>query len=204
MKLSTLKQIILDGLRGLKMTYFSSNRDKYGYIDKSAIVYQPGMGAKQNVFLYKNTIIHEYHKFITHHGKFVMKENSIAATGLTVITSSHGIYNIGDYPGGQGWSDLKSSDVIVEEEVWLGANVTLCPGTHIQRGVVVATGSVCLKSKEYPPYCIIGGSPAQFIKFKFTLEQQIEHEKIRFIEDNRIPSSVLEENYVRFLKTQSN
>ncbi|MHB9141306.1 MAG: acyltransferase [Paludibacter sp.] len=199
MKFSTVKQILHDGIRGIRMTFFSSNRKKYGFIDKTAIVFQPGMGNKQNVYLHKNVVVHEYHKFITQKGKFIMKENSIAATGLTVITSDHGIYNIGDYPGGQGWSDLNSSDVIVEEEVWIGANVTLCPGTHIQRGVVVATGSVCLKSKEYPPYSIIGGNPAQFIKFKFTLEQQIEHEKIRFTEDERIPFSILDENFIQFM-----
>jgi virginiamycin A acetyltransferase len=162
-------------------------------------VYQPGMGAKQNVFLHKNTIIHEHHKFITQKGRFIMKENSIAATGLTVITFNHGFYNVGDYPGGQGWSDLIASDVIVEEDVWLGANVTLCPGTHIGRGVIVSTGSVCLKSKDYPPYSIIGGNPAKFIKFKFTLEQQIEHEKKRFAENERLSVTLLKENYNHFI-----
>lgn len=130
MKFSAFKQIVNDGYRGLKMNFFSSNRNKYGYIAKSAIVHQPGMGVKQNVYLYENTVIHEYHKFITQKGKFIMKENSVAAAGLTVITFNHGFNHEGDYPGGQGWSDLYSSDVIVEEDVWIGANVTLCPGTH--------------------------------------------------------------------------
>lgn len=192
------KQVLKDGIRGLKFIFFSSRRDRYGYIDSTSKVYQPGMGAKQNVFLYKNTVIHEFHKFITPKGKFIFKENSIAASGLTVITANHGIYNIGDYPGGQGWADLKADDVIVEEDVWLGANVTLCPGSHIKRGIVVATGSVCLKSKEYPPYSIIGGNPAEFIKFKFSLEQQIEHEIIRFTLENRISISELKDNFIRF------
>lgn len=198
MKFKTIKQILTDGFQGLKMTYFSSKRNKYGYIDKTSIVYQPGMGAKQNVYLYKNTVVHEYHKFITQKGKFILKENSIAAAGLTVITTNHGISNVGDYPGGQGWSDLSVTEVIVDEEVWIGANVTLCPGTHIYRGIIVAAGSVCVKSKEYPPYSIIGGNPAKFIKFKFTLEQQIEHEKIRYADEFRIPVATLEKNYKQF------
>ena len=165
MKISTLQQILRDGIRGLKMTYFASRRDRYGYIDKTAKIYQPGMGAKQNVYLYKNTVIHEFHKFITQQGKFIMKENSIAAAGLTVITANHGIYNIGDYPGGQGWSDLYSADVIVEEDVWLGANVTLCPGTHVNRGAVVAAGSICIKSKEKFKY-LLEFKPIQIGKYR--------------------------------------
>ncbi len=200
MKFDEIKQIFQDGIRGLKLAFFASNRKKYGYIDKTSIVFQPGYGIKENVFLHKNTVVHEYYKFISPQGKFVMKENSIAAAGLTVITCNHGYKHVGDIPGGQGWADYEVDEVIVEEHVWIGANVTLCPGTHLNRGIVVAAGSVCIKSIEYPPYSIIGGNPAKFIKYKFTLEQQIEHEKICFSEQNRLPISLLENNYRRFVK----
>jgi len=199
-KLKIFIEVFSLGLSAIKKTYFSSRKDKYGYIDPSAIVFMPGQGAKQNVYLYKNTIIHEHHNFITQIGKFIMKENSIAASGLTVISSNHGIYNIGDFPNGQGWSDLDSSDVLVDEDVWLGTNVILCPGVHIKRGAVIAAGSVCIKSQEYPPYSINGGNPAKFIKFKFSLNNQIEHEKLRFLEHERIPVVDLEKNYKRFSK----
>ncbi len=198
MTLFELIQILKDGLIGIKQTFFASNRKNYGHIDKTTLVFQPGICLKQNVYLYKNTVIHEYHKLITPKGKFIMRENSIAASGLTVITFNHGYSNVGDMPGGQGWTDYLVDDVIVEEHVWIGANVTLCPGAHINRGIVVAAGSVCIKSKEYPPYSIIGGNPAKFIKFKFTLEQQIEHENICFNDGNRIPVSLLESNYKKF------
>jgi virginiamycin A acetyltransferase len=197
-KIKIFFEVLTDGYKGLRKTFFSSRKDGYGYIDATAIVYMPGQGAKQNVYLNENTIVHEYHNFITANGKFVLKKNSIAALGLTVITSEHGVNSIGDYPGGPGWSDLKGNDVIVDEDVWLGAHVTLCPGTYIQRGIIVATGSVCVKSKIYPPYSIIGGNPAEFIKYRFTLEEQIQHERIRFSEKERLPIEVLEINYKKF------
>ncbi len=193
-------QVIRDGFIGIKMQFFSSRKDRFGYISPSARIFQPGSGAKQNVYLYENTVIHEGYKFVTQSGKFVMKKNSIAATGLVVISSNHGIYNIGDFPNGPGWADLMADDVIVEEDVWLGANVILCPGVHIQRGVVVAAGSVCIKSNEYPPYSIIGGNPGKFIKYKFSLDQQIEHERLRFAEDERIPVPDLEKYYYKYNK----
>ena len=60
-----LLDTILDGIQGLKKNYFSSRRDRYGYIDATAKVYMPGQGGKQNVYLYENTIVHEHHNFIT-------------------------------------------------------------------------------------------------------------------------------------------
>lgn len=202
MKFSEIKQILKDGIYGLRLSYFSSNRSRYGHIDKSAVVLQPGFCIKDNVYLYKNTVIHEYHKLIAPKGKFIMKDNSVAAAGLTVVTFNHGYHNVGDIPNGQGWKDYLVDDVIVEEHVWIGANVTLCPGVHINRGVIVAAGSVCIKSIEYPPYSIIGGNPAKFIKFKFSLEEQIEHEKLCFNENDKIQISILENNFIRFSKSK--
>jgi virginiamycin A acetyltransferase len=198
MKVLEILQVLKDGLRGLKLTYFVSNRNKYGYLDKTAVVLQPGLCIKENVYLYKNTVIHEFHKIITPQGRFIMKENSIAAAGLTVVTFNHGYSNVGDIPNGQGWTDYAIDDVIVEEHVWIGANVTLCPGTHLNRGIVVAAGSVCIKNIDYPPYSIVGGNPARFIKFKFTLDQVIEHEKICFNQNNRLSIALLEGYYSKY------
>ncbi len=198
MNLVIFKQIVFEGLKSLKKNFFSSRRDRYGYLDETAKVYQPGFGNKRNVFLYKNTVVHEYHKFLTHEGKFIMKDNSIAAAGLTVITFNHTYVKLEDFPGGQEWNVLNAKNVIVDEHVWLGANVTLCPGVHINRGVIVAAGSVCIKSNEYPPYSIVAGNPAKFIKFRLNVHEQIEHEKLYFPVENRISNSLLEENYFRF------
>lgn len=198
MKFSDFRQIVRDGINGFKLSYFATNRSKYGHIDESAVVLLPGLCIKQNVYLYKNTVIHEYHKLITPKGRFIMKDNSVAAAGLTVITCNHGYKNVGDMPNGQGWQDYLVDDVVVEDQVWIGANVTLCPGVHLKRGVIVSAGSVCIKSIEYPPYAIIAGNPAKFIKFKFTLQEQIEHEKLCFNETDRLQILQLENNFNRF------
>lgn len=104
------------------------------------------------------------------------------------------------FQGGGNWAKEIASDVICDEDVWLGANVTLCPGVHIGRGCIVAAGAVCIRTKEYPPYSIIGGNPAKFIKWRFDLQGQIEHEKQRFAEVERIPIEILKETYNRFPK----
>ena len=46
--------------------------------------------------------------------------------------------------------------------MWLGANVTICPGVTIGEGAVVAAGAVVTKDVE--PRTVVGGIPAMFIK----------------------------------------
>lgn len=52
--------------------------------------------------------------------------------------------------------------VIIEAEVWLGANSIILSGVTIGKGAIVAAGSVV--TKDVPPYTIVGGNPAKFIK----------------------------------------
>jgi len=66
--------------------------------------------------------------------------------------------------------------VVIEDGVWVGANVTILKGVTIGRGSVVAAGSVVTKSCA--PYSIIGGVPAKLIKMRFTDEQIQEHERL--------------------------
>lgn len=54
-------------------------------------------------------------------------------------------------------------DVVVDEDVWIGARVTLLSGVHIRRGCILCAGAVV--TKDTPPYAIIGGVPAKLIKY---------------------------------------
>ena len=69
-------------------------------------------------------------------------------------------------------------DVIIEEDVWCGSNVSIMKGVTIGRGSIVGAGSVVTKSCT--PYSIIGGIPARVIKQKFTDEEIKEHERILY------------------------
>ena len=50
----------------------------------------------------------------------------------------------------------------IKDKVWLGANVTICPGVTIGEGAVVAAGAVV--NKDVAPRTVVGGVPAKFIK----------------------------------------
>ena len=64
--------------------------------------------------------------------------------------------------------------VVIEDDVWVGSNVTILKGVTIGRGSVIAAGAVVTKS--CPPYSIIGGVPAKVLKARFTPDEIKEHE----------------------------
>jgi maltose O-acetyltransferase len=51
---------------------------------------------------------------------------------------------------------------VIEDDVWIGANVTVLPGRRIGTGSVVGAGSVV--TQDVPPYSIVGGNPATVIR----------------------------------------
>lgn len=102
----------------------------------------------------------------------------------TIITGDHRIDVIGKYII-DSHEKLPENDVpvIIEDDVWTGANITILKGVTIGRGSVIAAGAVV--NKSCPPYSIIGGVPAKILKFRFTIDEVIEHEKKLYPDDKR-------------------
>jgi len=99
----------------------------------------------------------------------------------TIITGDHRIDIVGKYIIDVTVNEkLPENDapVVIEDDVWCGANVTILKGVTIGRGSVVAAGAVVTQS--FPPYSIIGGVPAKLIKMRFTEEQIREHERLLY------------------------
>lgn len=57
-------------------------------------------------------------------------------------------------------------DTLLGDGCWLGMRAMIMPGVVIGEGAVVAAGSVV--TKDAPPYAVVGGNPAKFIKFRFS------------------------------------
>jgi len=52
--------------------------------------------------------------------------------------------------------------VVLEDEVWLGAGVSVLPGVRIGRGAVIGAGAVV--THDVPPYAVVVGVPGRVLK----------------------------------------
>jgi acetyltransferase-like isoleucine patch superfamily enzyme len=79
--------------------------------------------------------------------------------------------NIGGQPTTKG-------DVVIGNDVWLGAGCTIMSGVTIGDGAVVAARSVV--TKDVPPFAIVGGNPSKVLKMRFGREIVDELMKIQW------------------------
>jgi acetyltransferase-like isoleucine patch superfamily enzyme len=93
-------------------------------------------------------------------GRIVFGEKCLLAPHVTITAS-----NYGTEPGEFIMDQPKvEKDVLVGDDVWLGANTVVLAGVTIGDGVVVAAGAVV--TRDVPPGAIIGGVPAKVIGWR--------------------------------------
>lgn len=68
-----------------------------------------------------------------------------------------------------------SYPTIIEDDVWIGARVSILAGVKIGRGSIIAMGSVV--TSDVDAYSIVGGVPAKHIKHRFIDEQVLVHDR---------------------------
>lgn len=80
---------------------------------------------------------------------------------LTIFSTNHNYNSSESIP----YDDtVIEKEVIIEDYVWCGANVTIVPGVKIGEGAIIGSGA--LVSKEVPKYAIVGGNPAVILKYR--------------------------------------
>jgi len=60
----------------------------------------------------------------------------------------------------------KTNSITIGNDVWIGHNVIIVGNVTIGNGAILAAG--CVVTKDVPPYAIVGGVPAKFIKKRFS------------------------------------
>ena len=66
-------------------------------------------------------------------------------------------------------SFVPAGDTIIADGCWIGSRAMVMQGVKLGEGCVIATGSVV--TKDVPAYAIVGGTPAQLIKYRFPIEK---------------------------------
>ena len=80
------------------------------------------------------------------------------AQGITVTALNH------NFAGEKRIDEqgVSTNPVVIEDDIWVGANAVILPGVTIGHHSVVAAGAVV--TKDVPPHSLVAGVPAKIIK----------------------------------------
>jgi acetyltransferase-like isoleucine patch superfamily enzyme len=92
-------------------------------------------------------------------GNLIVGDDVIIGPGVKIFTENHSI-DLNHLPFRL--QDEMRKEVIIGNNVWIGASSVILPGVNIGDNVVIAAGAVV--NKNVPPNSLYGGVPAKLIK----------------------------------------
>lgn len=166
--------IIKRGIRKIEKKYLTSLFLKTGknvHIGNNSVFTYETIEIGSNVHIGNNCI------FQSKHGRILINDNVMFGPGVNIHGGNHVYNRIGEYMNEFHDKQInEDGTVIIEEDVWIGANAIILANVTIGTGSIVAAGSVV--TKDVPPYSIVGGNPAIIIKSRFSKENLEQHKKI--------------------------
>jgi len=143
------------------LIYIRGNNHKVT-IKSGARFYQGEIWIEDNnneLFIGAGTTIQKAHFAVTEDNrKIIIGDDCMFATNIEFRTGdSHSIINVSD-----GKRINHAADIIVEEHVWIGSNVSVLKGVTLGKNCIVGTGSIVTKSVE--AQSIAAGAPSKIIK----------------------------------------
>ncbi|NHQ59240.1 acyltransferase [Chlorobium sp. BLA1] len=87
--------------------------------------------------------------------------NCLIGPNVVMRTANHKFSNPGILIRLQGHS---SGDIVIEDNVWIGANAVILGGIRIKTGSIIAAGAVV--TRDVPSMVIVAGVPAKIIKYR--------------------------------------
>ena len=193
----------LSGLRLMSRLGYIPPRNLFGRMDPTSHITAPATLANpSHIFIDDHCSIDKNSVLLATNCRIIIKKFFVASTGLHISTGEHE-RRVGMFLG-QITESVKNheigldADVIINEDVWAGFNVSIMAGVTIARGCTLAAGSVVTHSTA--PYSIWGGVPAKHIKFYWTIDQILEHEKQLYKESERFSREQLVDIFKQFEK----
>lgn len=95
-------------------------------------------------------------------GPLTIGDNVMMGPDVMVYTQNHNTDRTDIPMIEQGNSEKR--EVVIGNDVWIGARCIIMPGVKIGDGSILAAASVI--TKDVPPYSVVGGVPAKLIKMR--------------------------------------
>lgn len=110
-----------------------------------------------------NNVVMNYNVHIACINSIIIGNNVLFASNIFITDHFHGKTHDFDFNIPPVKRELFSKGaVVIEDNVWIGENVSIMPNIKIGRGCIIGANSLITKS--FPANSIIGGVPAKIIK----------------------------------------
>lgn len=140
-----------------------------------------------NIYIGNNTLISTNCNINAGVGNIYIGNNTMIAANSYIINNDHQIYeNLSPKLSGH-----ITRDIIIEDNVWIGANCIILKGVKIGEGAIIGAGSIV--TKNVSPYSVNIGNPCKNIKFRFNKDILIEKLVSEGISYERIHNAILRE-----------
>lgn len=97
--------------------------------------------------------------FITARERIIIGNYVMIGPNVVINSGNHNFTSVDRPMRLQGHS---SKQIIIEDDVWIGANAVILPGVTLGKGCIIGAGAVV--THNVSPYSIVGGVPAKLIK----------------------------------------
>jgi acetyltransferase-like isoleucine patch superfamily enzyme len=112
----------------------------------------------------------------SYHGEIEIGDHVMIGPGVNIHGGNHITNKVGVYMNEVTKEIGIDGKIIIEDDVWIGANSIILMSVVIGEGSVIGAGSIV--TKDVKPYSIVAGSPAKIIKMRFTDDELKEHKRL--------------------------
>lgn len=116
-------------------------------------------GGNGDVFIGENCVINSGCVIYTGNGIKIGNNVAIAAN-CTLAPTNHEYESRATLIRNQGFKPSKGG-IVIEDDVWIGANCVILDGAILRKGCVVGAGTIV--RREFDPYTILVGNPARVV-----------------------------------------
>lgn len=143
------------------------------HIGKNCDITWRNVSVGNNVYLGTDT------RIMSTRAEVMIHNNVMFGPRVTIITGNHRYDIVGRTMSSITDKEKRPSDdqnVVVESDVWIGANALILKGVRISTGSIIAAGA-CV-TRDVPEYSIVGGVPAKVIGYRFTESDIVKHKQL--------------------------
>lgn len=94
------------------------------------------------------------------HGTITIGDDVMMGPRCTMLSRDHAFPRTDVPMNVQGFAEDRP--IRIEDDVWIGANVTITAGVTVGRGSVLAAGAVV--TRDVPAFSVVGGVPARVLR----------------------------------------